>query len=442
MPPRRNGSTALAERPTSQEALENLEKVVITGDLSTLTPAERIGYYARVTQSLGLNPLTRPFEYLTLNNRLVLYARKDASDQLRKVNGISVDKVERERDDTLGLAIVTVTGHDKTGRTDSAIGAVSIAGLKGEAMANALMKAETKGKRRMTLSLAGLGWLDESEIETSQAVLDPVTAQERVEKVASRAEALEQAANQQPAGSGQEVTRPAGTVLDVDDIPFEQAPPAQDATAHWMRAIHAAGAERGLDHDRLHNWAVAIWPVESLNDLNADQQELFLATVKGLAADGGCSHPRRKHKATPAGVVCTACGALLASRGAPSEQPGQGRGAAALEDTPGPVSQPEGAAAAPPASAPASEVVPPGLASPATSLEEATQAVAEAAANHGVTTWERIDTIAAKATGKPADALTTDEWVAFGAELAAGVHDELIASLPQPRTRKAPVVTA
>ena len=38
--------------------------------------------------------------------------------------------------------------------------------LKGDALANALMKAETKAKRRVTLSIAGLGWLDETELDT------------------------------------------------------------------------------------------------------------------------------------------------------------------------------------------------------------------------------------------------------------------------------------
>jgi hypothetical protein len=38
--------------------------------------------------------------------------------------------------------------------------------LKGDALANALMKSETKAKRRVTLSIAGLGWLDETELET------------------------------------------------------------------------------------------------------------------------------------------------------------------------------------------------------------------------------------------------------------------------------------
>jgi hypothetical protein len=32
--------------------------------------------------------------------------------------------------------------------------------------ANAMMKAETKAKRRLTLSLAGLGWMDETEVDT------------------------------------------------------------------------------------------------------------------------------------------------------------------------------------------------------------------------------------------------------------------------------------
>jgi hypothetical protein len=43
---------------------------------------------------------------------------------------------------------------------------VSIAGLKGDALCNALMKSETKSKRRVTLSICGLGLLDESEVGT------------------------------------------------------------------------------------------------------------------------------------------------------------------------------------------------------------------------------------------------------------------------------------
>ena len=46
------------------------------------------------------------------------------------------------------------------------MGNMPLRSLKGDALANALMKAETKAKRRVTLSIAGLGWLDETELET------------------------------------------------------------------------------------------------------------------------------------------------------------------------------------------------------------------------------------------------------------------------------------
>jgi hypothetical protein len=64
-------------------------------------------------------------------------------------------RVERD-----GAFIVTAKVTDGAGRTDADIGAVNIAGLQGDALANAMMKAATKTKRRATLSLCGLGLLD------------------------------------------------------------------------------------------------------------------------------------------------------------------------------------------------------------------------------------------------------------------------------------------
>src|SRR3990172_4402493 len=140
-----------------------LERVIVAGDLARLTPAERIAYYRAVCESIGLNPLTQPFAYITLNGKLTLYASKTATDQLRTLRGISIDDAQRDIVDP-DYATWLVTGHDATGRTDMEIGSVSIANLKGENRANAIMKAITKAKRRLTLSLAGLGWLDETEV--------------------------------------------------------------------------------------------------------------------------------------------------------------------------------------------------------------------------------------------------------------------------------------
>jgi hypothetical protein len=112
--------------------------------------------------------LSKPFEYLTLNGKLRLYALKDCADQLRRLHGISIYIVNRENLDD--IYIVTARAKDRQGREDESSGAVALGTLKGDALANALMKAETKAKRRVTLSLAGLGWLDETELETIPGV--------------------------------------------------------------------------------------------------------------------------------------------------------------------------------------------------------------------------------------------------------------------------------
>jgi len=139
------------------------ELALIQGDLSKLTSDEKISYYNQVCESLGLNNLTKPFEYMRLNGREVLYATKNACEQLRQVHKIGVTITSRSKVDDIYL----VTAKAKIGeREDESIGAVSIAGLKGEQLANAIMKAETKAKRRVTLSICSLGMLDETEVET------------------------------------------------------------------------------------------------------------------------------------------------------------------------------------------------------------------------------------------------------------------------------------
>lgn len=141
-----------------------MENLLAGGDLKDLTPEQRNRYYQAVCESLHLNPLTRPFEYIVLNGKLTLYARRDATDQLRARDKVSVAIVSRERLDD--VYVVTAKASTPDGRSDESIGAVAIGSLKGDALANALMKAETKAKRRATLSLVGLGWLDETEVET------------------------------------------------------------------------------------------------------------------------------------------------------------------------------------------------------------------------------------------------------------------------------------
>lgn len=140
------------------------EQLLINGNLASLTEDQRVTYYMDTCESLGLNYRTKPFDYITLNGKLTLYARKDATDQIRKIHKVSIVKLEKEFKD--GLYICTAYAEDGQGRQDVSTGALSILNLKGEALANAIMKCESKAKRRVTLSICGLGMLDETEVDS------------------------------------------------------------------------------------------------------------------------------------------------------------------------------------------------------------------------------------------------------------------------------------
>ena len=143
---------------------ERAEAAFMEGDLSRLSAAERVELYHSICEGLGLNPKTQPFGYILLNGKLRLYALKACTDQLRRIHGVSITTTSNETSD--GVYTVHITATDATGRSDTDMGCVVVENLKGDSLANAKMKALTKAKRRVTLSLCGLGYLDESELDT------------------------------------------------------------------------------------------------------------------------------------------------------------------------------------------------------------------------------------------------------------------------------------
>lgn len=158
-------SEMITKSPETGEQLSRLmEQVIIKGDLRALSPQDRVQYYREICSTMGLNYLTRPMEYIELNGRLTLYMKKEGTDQLRKIHGVSLVIPAREK---IGdVYVVTARAKDATGRTDESTGAVALGKAYGDSLANLYMKAETKAKRRVTLSIVGLGMLDESEVES------------------------------------------------------------------------------------------------------------------------------------------------------------------------------------------------------------------------------------------------------------------------------------
>ena len=141
-------------------------QLILQGDLSKLSANDKVKYYNGYCERMGLDPFTKPFDILRLNGKEVLYCTRSGTQQLNKLHKVSHLITSRDTNQEAGVYIVTSKASLPDGRCTESIGAVNIAGLKGEAYANAIMKAETKAKRRATLDLLGLGVLDESEAES------------------------------------------------------------------------------------------------------------------------------------------------------------------------------------------------------------------------------------------------------------------------------------
>ena len=148
----------------SNETKDAIERALMDGDLSRLDAEQKLAHYQSVCTTIGLNPLTKPFQYITLNGKLQMYALKGATDQLRKIYNISskITNTETIND----LYIVRVEVKDNKGRIDEDMGFARIKDLNGDALGNAMLKAVTKAKRRATLSMCGLGMLDEDEVKS------------------------------------------------------------------------------------------------------------------------------------------------------------------------------------------------------------------------------------------------------------------------------------
>ena len=158
---------------------EALEQVLADGNLQALTAEQRCLYVQKICTSIGVNPITRPFQFIRFQGKVVLYATKVCTDQLRKLHGVSIiiKSIETEEN---GLMTVHAQATDSAGRTDEDIGVIDCLKMRGADLVNARMKAVTKAKRRVTLSICGLSVLDESELGTMpshETLHTPVPAQ-------------------------------------------------------------------------------------------------------------------------------------------------------------------------------------------------------------------------------------------------------------------------
>lgn len=143
------------------------DSLVARGDTSGLSHSDRLAYYMKLCADLGLNPAAQPFAYLKLNGKDVLYATRGATDQLAAIHKLNREIIDGPKViDLAGTKLVYAVcrATHPNGRVETATATVPLVDP-----ANVYMKCETKAKRRATLSILGLGILDETEIETIPA---------------------------------------------------------------------------------------------------------------------------------------------------------------------------------------------------------------------------------------------------------------------------------
>ena len=224
---------------------------VMGGNLERLTPAQRVELHNAVCHSVGLNPLTHPFDFISFPARgnepakTILYPNATAFSQLTSMHKLSIDYSDIHEDQERGLIIqwCTVTDGQRTGKD---MGVLSTTGrrkdgseyqLTGQAYADAMMKVMTKARRRAISAFSGMplnGFGGDGETER-----DPLDGARIVD--VSTGEILER-----PAPASLPEREPAYAVERAPEpVPFDPQTVPQGGLAKLQAAVAGEGLEWG-----------------------------------------------------------------------------------------------------------------------------------------------------------------------------------------------------
>lgn len=276
--------------------LGSLERILLQGDLAGLNADDRIDYYRKVCATVGLNPLTKPFEYLVLDGKLVLYATRNCSDQLCFIHRLSVAIVSCNEENELMIVRARVTAPD--GRSNEAMGVVDLKGMSGKFRANAMMRAETKAKRRAIMSMCGLSFIDETEVEDVPRNIVSDAGNSTLSKMEAKHATPPKTEAPQPVFVAREEVRveaQAETQAEVRQIsssPEDRREPSQGTVTDDGEIIEHEEPEQKAGSGR--NSAGVAYPVppdDVIAHLKERRYMKWLAWLEQLAVDGSIKSP-------------------------------------------------------------------------------------------------------------------------------------------------------
>lgn len=146
----------------TEDASAIVRRVALSGNLKSLSEPERWQYYEAFCRHLGLEPTTRPFDVIEREGKVNLYPNANCAAQLGERMRLSFPEYKTE---VIADAVFVyrVLARDSEGREAWGTGAVPL-GKSPLEIASAIKKAETQAKRRVTLSMGGLGITDSDEM--------------------------------------------------------------------------------------------------------------------------------------------------------------------------------------------------------------------------------------------------------------------------------------
>lgn len=143
-------------------------------DLESLTEHQRQEYVRGVCKHMGVPDNLNLIALTYVDDgdgpaRLVPYAKRGATENVR--NSLQIDIESLDHKMVNGSIVFTVTARSKvTGRREISTGSKWIDNLQGTALDDAIMTAQTRALRRVTLQFIGAGVLDESEVTQRKTV--------------------------------------------------------------------------------------------------------------------------------------------------------------------------------------------------------------------------------------------------------------------------------
>jgi len=142
-------------------------------DLESLTESQRQEYVKAVCQHMGVPDNIGLVSLTQLDDgegpsRLVAYAKRGATEIVRSKLQINITNLTHQM--VGGSIVFTATAIAVDGHQEISTGSKYVDGLTGHDLDDAIMTAQTRALRRVTLQFIGAGVLDESEINQRKTV--------------------------------------------------------------------------------------------------------------------------------------------------------------------------------------------------------------------------------------------------------------------------------